>query len=203
MNVVQEDLQRTTIFVSTTLIEGIHSVWRMYDRGSCKACGTHLTPSAICNICKEYVSWVCGKCYKIDDVTHSHNYCRVSYKPQVVIKKNKSSYTGSWYSIRKEWTLLNEDIVGLFQETVEDTLSEIPSIVALLRIKRYDLDQTVTNELDFILGAVFSQIINRFKIYSTNRSMKISENDLNELYLLLFSKAEEFKNLILKSTNVS
>ena len=93
--------------------------------------------------------------------------------------------------------------MGLFQETVEDTSSEIPVIAALLRINKYDLDQTVTNELDFILGAVFSQIINRFKIYSTNRSMKISESDLNELYLLLFSKAEEFKNLILKSTNSS
>jgi hypothetical protein len=93
--------------------------------------------------------------------------------------------------------------MGLFQETVEDTSSEIPSIAALLRINKYDLDQTVTNELDFILGAVFSQIINRFKIYSTNRSMKISESDLDELYLLLFSKAEEFKQLILKSTNTS
>jgi hypothetical protein len=98
---------------------------------------------------------------------------------------------------------LKEDIMGLFQETVEDTSSEIPAIAALLRINKYDLDQTVTNELDFILGAVFSQIINRFKIYSTNRSMKISESDLDELYLLLFSKAEEFKNLILKSTNSS
>ena len=93
--------------------------------------------------------------------------------------------------------------MGLFQETVEDTSSEIPSIAALLRINKYNLDQTVTNELDFILGAVFSQIINRFKIYSTNRSMKISESDLDELYLLLFSKAEEFKQLILKSTNSS
>ena len=93
--------------------------------------------------------------------------------------------------------------MGLFQETVEDTSSEIPAIAALLRINKYDLDQTVTNELDFILGAVFSQIINRFKIYSTNRSMKISESNLDELYLLLFSKAEEFKNLILKSTNSS
>jgi hypothetical protein len=98
---------------------------------------------------------------------------------------------------------LKEDIIGLFQETVEDTSSEIPAIAALLRINKYDLDQTVTNELDFILGAVFSQIINRFKVYSTNRSMKISESDLDELYLLLFSKAEEFKNLILKSTNSS
>ena len=93
--------------------------------------------------------------------------------------------------------------MGLFQETVEDTSSEIPAIAALMRINKYDLNQTVTNEHDFILGAVFSQIINRFKIYSTNRSMKISESDLDELYLLLFSKAEEFKNLIIKSTNSS
>lgn len=93
--------------------------------------------------------------------------------------------------------------MGLFQETVEDTTSEIPAIAAIFQINKYDLDQTVTNELDFILGAVFSQIINRFKVYSTNRSMKISESDLDELYLLLFSKAEEFKNLILKSTNSS
>ena len=93
--------------------------------------------------------------------------------------------------------------MGLFQETVEDTSSEIPAIAALLRINKYDLDQTVTNELDFILGAVFSQIINRFKIYSTNRSMKISESDLDELYLLLFSKAEEFKHLIQNSSNSS
>ena len=173
----------------------------MYDRGSCKACGTHLTPSAICNICKEYVKWVCGKCYKMDDVTHSHNYCRVSYKPRVVARNNNKPYTGFWYPTRRERSLLKEDVLELFQETVEDTSSEIPSLASLMRVSKNNLDQTVTNELDFILGAVFSQIINRFKIYSTNRSMKISESDLNELYLLLFSKAEEFKHLILKSTN--
>ena len=98
---------------------------------------------------------------------------------------------------------MKEDVLELFQETVEDTSSEIPSLASLMRVSKNNLDQTVTNELDFILGAVFSQIINRFKIYSTNRSMKISESDLDGLYLLLFSKAEEFKNLILKSTNSS
>ena len=87
MNVIYKHLHSTTIFVSTTLIAGYHSLRRMYNRGSCKACGTHLTPSAICNICKEYVSWICGKCYKMDDVTHSHNYCRVSYKPEKIVIK--------------------------------------------------------------------------------------------------------------------
>ncbi len=73
----------------------------------------------------------------------------------------------------------------------------------LFQINRYSLDQTVTNELDFILRAVFSQIINRFKIYSSNRSTKVSEDDLNELYNLAFSRAEEFKDLIQKSIDAS
>ena len=83
--------------------------------------------------------------------------------------------------------------MGLFQETVEDTSSEIPAIAALLRINKYDLDQTVTNELDFILGAVFSQIINRFKIYSANRSMKISKSDLDELLSSSFLKGRRIQ----------
>jgi hypothetical protein len=83
---------------------------------------------------------------------------------------------------------LKEDVIGLFHETVEYTLSEIPAITVLFHVNRYDLDQTVTNELDFILGVVFSQIINRFTNYSANRSMKILEDDLNELHALLFLK---------------
>ncbi len=93
--------------------------------------------------------------------------------------------------------------MALFLETVEDTMSEIPVLTSLFRINKYNLHQTVTNELDFILGAVFSQIVNRFKIYSSNRSTKFSEDDLNEMYTLVFSKAEEFKDLIQKSINVS
>ena len=90
MNVIYNHLHTTTIFVSTALIEEYHSLRRMYKRGSCKACETHLTPSAICNICKEYVSWNCGKCLKMDDVTHRHNYCRISYRIQVVVVRNEN-----------------------------------------------------------------------------------------------------------------
>lgn len=66
----------------------------MYYNRSCRACGAHLTPISLCNICKEYVSWTCGKCLKMDDVTHRHNYCRVSYRVKEVVvrnvKKNKN-----------------------------------------------------------------------------------------------------------------
>ena len=46
----------------------------MFNKESCKACGTYLTPTSVCSICKEYVSWLCGKCERMEDVTHSHDY---------------------------------------------------------------------------------------------------------------------------------
>ena len=48
----------------------------MSHKECCRACGTYLTPISTCNICEEYVSWVCGRCEKIEDVTHIHTYYR-------------------------------------------------------------------------------------------------------------------------------
>jgi predicted amidophosphoribosyltransferase len=57
----------------------------MYYNRSCRACGTHLEPTSICSICKEDVSWICGKCFKLDDVTHRHTYYRIPYMVEVAI----------------------------------------------------------------------------------------------------------------------
>jgi hypothetical protein len=54
----------------------------MFNKESCKACGTYLTPISVCSVCKEYVSWLCGKCERMEDVTHSHDY----YKDAAYIK---------------------------------------------------------------------------------------------------------------------
>lgn len=51
----------------------------MYYDHSCRACGTYMMPISLCIICKEYISWACPKCFKRDDVTHKHDYCRISY----------------------------------------------------------------------------------------------------------------------------
>ena len=45
----------------------------MYNKESCKACGTYLTPVSLCNVCKEQISWVCNRCDRMYDVTHTHN----------------------------------------------------------------------------------------------------------------------------------
>jgi hypothetical protein len=52
----------------------------MYHKGSCRACGTHLTPTSVCNICNEHITWTCNKCDKMEDVTHEHTYCRLYTK---------------------------------------------------------------------------------------------------------------------------
>ena len=54
----------------------------MFNKESYRACGTYLTPISVCNFCKEYISWLCGKCERMEDVTHSHDYCRVAYKKE-------------------------------------------------------------------------------------------------------------------------
>ncbi len=32
----------------------------------------------------EYVHWTCNKCNVIDDVFHSHDYCRISYNKKEI-----------------------------------------------------------------------------------------------------------------------
>ena len=32
----------------------------MFNKESCRACGTYLTPIPVCNFCKEYISWLCA-----------------------------------------------------------------------------------------------------------------------------------------------
>ena len=43
----------------------------MSHKGSCRACGSSLTPMAECKICK-YIGWVCSRCDRMEDVTHIH-----------------------------------------------------------------------------------------------------------------------------------
>lgn len=69
------------------LIDLVHYSNHVFNKDSCRACGSYLVPSSVCNICREYVSWICTKCNKMEDVTHSHSYCRVSYAPEKIIMK--------------------------------------------------------------------------------------------------------------------
>lgn len=55
----------------------------MSNKESCRGCGFCLIPFATCNICQEYVSWICCRCERIDDCNHIHNYCRIVYRKRI------------------------------------------------------------------------------------------------------------------------
>jgi hypothetical protein len=89
----------------------------MYYNRSCRACGTHLEPTSICSICEEYVSWICSKCFKIDDVTHRHNYYTIPYMVEVGIvtsyKQEKTKNKMDMYSF-----LQNNTETEIFRQTL-------------------------------------------------------------------------------------
>jgi hypothetical protein len=49
----------------------------MFNKDSCRMCGSCLTTAAHCKICRESVSWICQNCNKIEEVKHSDYYCTI------------------------------------------------------------------------------------------------------------------------------
>ena len=48
----------------------------MFNKNSCRICGSNLISSALCKICKESVKWTCDICNTIE-VKHSDFYCTI------------------------------------------------------------------------------------------------------------------------------
>jgi hypothetical protein len=59
------------------LIGGVLITLDMFNKNSCRICGSNLISSALCKICKESVKWTCDKCNTIEEVKHSDFYCTI------------------------------------------------------------------------------------------------------------------------------
>lgn len=94
---------------------------------------------------------------------------------------------------------IGEHIVQQFDESVDETLKELPSIMSFFQANTQLMNQTVTNQGDFILGIVLSQIISNFSLYCRNRCIKLSNNDMVQIYSKLFTRAPQFRDFIKKS----
>jgi len=86
---------------------------------------------------------------------------------------------------------------GLKSSTKEvlDNL-KITKLVFLNR--EYDLYKNVDNKLDFFLGIVFAQIMDRFTIFCINKKIKLTPGERSKINRTLFSKADEIKKVIEK-----
>src|SRR3989442_108480 len=92
----------------------------------------------------------------------------------------------------------DEILEALQKQAVEDILKNLPNITQVFRTEKYNLNKSVTNEIDFLMGVVFSHITLLFSTYCQNRSIKPSLEQSDRLNTYLFSKAPEFREVIIK-----
>ncbi len=85
---------------------------------------------------------------------------------------------------------------NLFNKATEDTIETLPYTIQVFQNPSYDLKKTVTNDLDFLLGAFFGQVILFYSVYCSNKDMKPTIEESNQFNYELFSKAEEYKTII-------
>lgn len=88
----------------------------------------------------------------------------------------------------------DEFYFGIQDEAIDATLKLIPYFNVAFRSPLIDLKKTVDNDVDFLLGAVFGQIIGHVScLYITRKVLKPSSVQEVKLNQRLFSKAPEFK----------
>ena len=85
---------------------------------------------------------------------------------------------------------------------VKDILEQLPWMAEVFRNPTYDLNKTIENELDFFLGAVLGEILERYTQYLLNKHIKPSTEEFAWINQTLFSRANEFKDLIRKIVQV-
>ncbi len=117
---------------------------------------------------------------------------------QMMVETNIDHYVTSSDLITTTMTI-SEHIVLQFDESIDETLKELPPIISLFQANTQLLNKMVTNQGDFILGVVLSQIISNFLLYCRNRCIKLSTNDMIQVYSNLINRVPQFREFIKKS----
>ena len=91
------------------------------------------------------------------------------------------------------------NVVKIQDESIRETLAELPYIMQLFHNPHYDLNETVGSDIDFMLGAVFGQIISHSSwLYFVRRVLKPTPEQYIKINCRLFSKAPKFRTKILE-----
>ena len=80
----------------------------------------------------------------------------------------------------------------------KDVLDKIQITKSIFLNPAYDLHETVENQLDFFLGAVFAQIIDSYRIFCIDKKIKLTPGERSKINRILFSKSTEIKKVIKK-----
>lgn len=98
---------------------------------------------------------------------------------------------------------IGDHVSQQFNESIDETLKELPMVITHFQANNSLLSNVVTNQEDFVLGVFLSRIMSNFSFYCMNRSIRLSNNDLTQIYSYLFAKAPEFRESINESINDS
>ncbi len=89
-----------------------------------------------------------------------------------------------------------EILRNLFIKATEDTIETLPYTIQVFQNPFYNIKKTVTNDLDFLLGAFFAQVLLFYSVYCSNKDIKPTIEESQQFNYELFSKAEEYQNMI-------
>jgi hypothetical protein len=117
---------------------------------------------------------------------------------QMMVETNLDHHVNSSDLITTTATI-SEHVVLQFDESIDETLKELPPIISLFQANTQLLNKMVTNQGDFILGVVLSQIISNFLLYCRNRCIKLSTSDMIQVYSNLINRVPQFREFIKKS----
>jgi hypothetical protein len=91
-----------------------------------------------------------------------------------------------------------EILQNLFAKAIEDTIETLPYTIQVFQDPLYNLKKSIDNDLDFLLGAFFAQILLFYSVYCSDKDLKPTIEESSQFNLELFSKAEEYKTMIKK-----
>ena len=89
-----------------------------------------------------------------------------------------------------------EILKNLFTKATEDTIETLPYTIQVFQDPLYDLKKSLTSDLDFLLGAFFTQVILFYSVYCSNKDIQPTIEESSRFNYELFSKAEEYKIMI-------
>ena len=89
-----------------------------------------------------------------------------------------------------------EILRNLFTKATEDTIETLPYTIQVFQNPINNIKKTVTNDLDFLLGAFFAQVLLFYSVYCSNKDIQPTIEESEQFNYGLFSKAEEYQNMI-------
>jgi hypothetical protein len=89
-----------------------------------------------------------------------------------------------------------EILRSLFTKAIEDTIETLPYTIQVFQNPINNIKKTVTNDLDFLLGAFFAQVLLFYSVYCSNKDIKPTIEESQQFNYELFLKAEEYQNMI-------